>query len=118
MGISFRWTAEDDATIKANYGTLPNAELAFRLGRSMDAIKRRAVNLGIAQYEFHHDHDPTMTDLIKRNQEFIDTMAAAIRAGLERPPMVGVDTRPCGGMQSGWSERAGAYVGRAGSAGA
>ena len=33
-------------------------------------------------------------ELYKMNAEFIAAMAAAIRAGLERPPRVGIDPRP------------------------
>jgi hypothetical protein len=34
------------------------------------------------------------TELWESNENFIAAMAAAIRAGLERPPRVGVDRRP------------------------
>ena len=33
--------------------------------------------------------------LVYANETFIKLMAQAIRDGLERPPMVGVDKRPC-----------------------
>jgi hypothetical protein len=32
--------------------------------------------------------------LLRMNSKFVDRMVAAIRAGKERPPMVGVDKRP------------------------
>jgi hypothetical protein len=32
--------------------------------------------------------------LVEMNERFIAAMAAAIRAGLERPPRVGIDRRP------------------------
>jgi hypothetical protein len=34
-------------------------------------------------------------DYIQANARFVAAMAAAIRAGDERPPRVGIDTRPC-----------------------
>src|SRR5437762_739594 len=41
------WTPERDAVLRERYGTVPNAELAADLGRSRDAVKRRARRLNL-----------------------------------------------------------------------
>jgi hypothetical protein len=42
--------------------------------------------LGLAYY--------VRAQLVEMNTKFIEAMATAIRAGLERPPRVGIDPRP------------------------
>lgn len=43
------WTPEQDARLRKLYGTMPYRELAGRLGRTPDAISRRAIRLGLAE---------------------------------------------------------------------
>lgn len=42
------WSSEDDETLQRLYGTIPNAELARQLDRSVAAVNSRAINRGIA----------------------------------------------------------------------
>lgn len=91
------WTPQEDAELTAVYLTKSNVALSVQFGRSEKAIKQRAYQLGIhAAVQVADDADAGMTTAVEINDAFIAAMAAAIRAGLERPPMVGVDTRHFG----------------------
>ena len=44
-----RWTKEELAYLKANYGTMPNKKLAKILGRTINAVQNNAGALNLTQ---------------------------------------------------------------------
>lgn len=42
-----RWTPEENAYLRENYGSVPRAEIAGALGRSLDAVYHQASRLGV-----------------------------------------------------------------------
>lgn len=47
IGTRAPWTPDEDAHLRRHYGTMPLAEIGSRIGRSADAVKKRALKLGI-----------------------------------------------------------------------
>ncbi len=47
IGRRTPWTPDEDAFLRANYGTMTFTEIGAHLGRSIDAAKARAQKLGI-----------------------------------------------------------------------
>lgn len=95
MAKFMSWTQEDDAELTARYGRECNLDLAIRFDRSENSIKQRAVNLGITIWARRADSEFGEAEAREANHHFICAMARAIRAGLERPPMVGINRRAC-----------------------
>jgi hypothetical protein len=88
------WTPEDDAELMASYGIKSNLDLATCLNRSEQAIKTRAYSLGITG-QICPDSETGERETFRGDQAFVTAMTRAIRAGLERPPQIGIDKRPC-----------------------
>lgn len=88
------WTPEDDAELMAAYAVKSNLDLAIYFDRSENAIKQRAMTLGITSHQLDDANELTNTAEAS-NRAFIIAMARAIRSGRERPPMIGMDKRPC-----------------------
>lgn len=85
--MTIRWTPEQDAELRAAYGTEFNTTLAKRVGRSVDAVKQRAFSLGLTN---PWDDAECDRDRRRQDQRFVAAMCAAIRAGTERPDRVGI----------------------------
>ena len=60
-----RWTAEQDAVIMATYGQQTAADLAAQLGRTVNGIRWRARNLGLATGQ-HPSHQSLREQEITR----------------------------------------------------
>lgn len=89
------WTRQEDDDLARRYNFEDIQILCAALGRTVDAIRSRAAVLGITPPIDHGDREGARSEAVRGNQNFINAMDRAIRAGLERPDRVGIDTRPC-----------------------
>ena len=89
-----KWTDEEKSHLMSTYGIRSTLDIALKLNRTEYAIRTQASMLGLTEPAYMLENNDETADAIRRNQAFVEAMTKAIRAGLEHPPMVGVDTRP------------------------
>jgi hypothetical protein len=88
------WSDEESDTLRSLWGRESVEVLAVRFDRSPGSVQWMAHKLRLAAFKIDGCVDCT-TSAKDQDARFCAAMKAAIKAGRERVPMVGIDTRPC-----------------------